>query len=151
MLPVLKFSKYSHLTHFVVDILSVWGWWHDSWYWPPLWSFLSFGEASFRRETLHPYLQGLKENRSLETCLICPLAAHRNGSTGLNTRNSMVRAPASTGGNRNTDRLIGPISSVTIFGQTLIIINDREIASQILEKNSAKHSSRPHLVFADEL
>lgn len=45
----------------------------------------------------------------------------------------------------------GPWSSVTVLGQTVVIINDRELAVQILEKNSAKHSSRPRLVFADEL
>ncbi|KAJ5793144.1 uncharacterized protein N7503_009122 [Penicillium pulvis] len=47
--------------------------------------------------------------------------------------------------------LYGPLSSVTVLGQTVVIINDRELAVQILEKNSAKHSSRPRLVFADEL
>ncbi|KAJ5648513.1 hypothetical protein N7490_004885 [Penicillium lividum] len=47
--------------------------------------------------------------------------------------------------------LYGPLSSVTALGQTLVIINDRQLAFQILEKNSAKHSSRPHLVFANEL
>ncbi|KAJ5680341.1 hypothetical protein N7536_011480 [Penicillium majusculum] len=47
--------------------------------------------------------------------------------------------------------LTGPISSVTVLGKTLIIINDRDLAFQILEKNSIKHSSRPHLVFAGEL
>ncbi|KAJ5980223.1 hypothetical protein N7481_007521 [Penicillium waksmanii] len=45
----------------------------------------------------------------------------------------------------------GPLSSVTVLGKTIIIINDRKLALQILEKNSAKHSSRPRLVFADEL
>ncbi|KAJ5154053.1 uncharacterized protein N7500_009492 [Penicillium coprophilum] len=47
--------------------------------------------------------------------------------------------------------LAGPISSVTVLGQTLIIVNDRDLAFQILEKNSIKHSSRPHLVFAHDL
>ncbi|OQD85241.1 hypothetical protein PENANT_c010G09088 [Penicillium antarcticum] len=47
--------------------------------------------------------------------------------------------------------LYGPISSITALGKTIIIINDRDLAFQILEKNSAKHSSRPRLVFADEL
>ncbi|KAJ5193031.1 hypothetical protein N7449_009173 [Penicillium cf. viridicatum] len=45
----------------------------------------------------------------------------------------------------------GPISSVNVLGKTLIIINDRDLEFQILEKNSIKHSSRPHLVFAGEL
>ncbi|KAJ5857675.1 hypothetical protein N7455_008569 [Penicillium solitum] len=44
--------------------------------------------------------------------------------------------------------LYGPISSVTVLGKTLIIINDRDLAFQILEKNSIKHSSRPHLVYS---
>jgi hypothetical protein len=47
--------------------------------------------------------------------------------------------------------LTGPLSSVTVFGSTMIIINDRDLAFQILEKNSAKHSSRPHLPFANDL
>ncbi|KAJ5421624.1 hypothetical protein N7491_010069 [Penicillium cf. griseofulvum] len=47
--------------------------------------------------------------------------------------------------------LYGPISSITVLGKTLIIVNDRDLAFQILEKNSAKHSSRPHLVFAHDL
>ncbi|KAJ5372095.1 hypothetical protein N7517_004101 [Penicillium concentricum] len=47
--------------------------------------------------------------------------------------------------------LYGPISSVTVLGRTLIIVNDRDLAFQILERNSAKHSSRPHLVFAHDL
>ncbi|KAK4869373.1 hypothetical protein LT330_006373 [Penicillium expansum] len=47
--------------------------------------------------------------------------------------------------------LYGPISSVTVLGKTPIIVNDRDLAFQILEKNSIKHSSRPHLIFAGEL
>lgn len=45
----------------------------------------------------------------------------------------------------------GPLSSITVFGGTIVIINERELAFQIVEKNSLKHSSRPRLVFADEL
>lgn len=44
----------------------------------------------------------------------------------------------------------GPLSSLMVVGQPLIIVNDRETAAQLFEK-SAKHSSRPHSVFADEL
>ncbi|KAJ5623805.1 hypothetical protein N7510_000114 [Penicillium lagena] len=47
--------------------------------------------------------------------------------------------------------LYGPLSSITIFGQTIIVINDRQLASRILDKNSAKHSSRPISIFANEL
>lgn len=39
----------------------------------------------------------------------------------------------------------------TFTNRLLIILNDRDLAFQILEKNSIKHSSRPHLVFAGEL
>ncbi|OJJ51826.1 hypothetical protein ASPZODRAFT_2108113 [Penicilliopsis zonata CBS 506.65] len=47
--------------------------------------------------------------------------------------------------------LYGPLSSVTVLGKTLIIINDRALAFQILEKNSATTSSRPRFTFANEL
>ena len=46
--------------------------------------------------------------------------------------------------------LTGPLSRLTVFGQPLIIVNDRETAAQLFEK-SAKHSSKPDSVFADEL
>ncbi|KAF7595511.1 hypothetical protein BBP40_005847 [Aspergillus hancockii] len=45
--------------------------------------------------------------------------------------------------------LYGRISSVTIFGQTLIILNDPQLATEILDKRSALHSSRPHLPIAE--
>ncbi|KAI1826532.1 putative cytochrome P450 oxidoreductase OrdA-like protein [Xylaria intraflava] len=48
-------------------------------------------------------------------------------------------------------KLYGPISSVTVWGQTIIIINDARIAIELLEKRSVKYSSRPQLVFAGEL
>ncbi|EPS45068.1 hypothetical protein H072_1058 [Dactylellina haptotyla CBS 200.50] len=47
--------------------------------------------------------------------------------------------------------LYGPISSITIFGQTIIVIHDREIVSELLEKRSAKFSERPHMRFASDL
>jgi hypothetical protein len=47
--------------------------------------------------------------------------------------------------------LYGPISSITIFGQTLIIVNDAQIAFELLDKRSAIHSSRPRMVFAGEM
>lgn len=46
--------------------------------------------------------------------------------------------------------LTGPLSRLMVFGQPLIIVNDRETAAQLFEK-SAKHSSKPDSVFADEL
>lgn len=47
--------------------------------------------------------------------------------------------------------LYGPISSVTIMGQTMIIIQDRQAAHEIMNKMSLKTSSRPKAVFAYEL
>jgi len=46
--------------------------------------------------------------------------------------------------------LYGPISSLKIFGTTLILFNDKQYASDILDKESAKTSSRPESVFAYE-
>ncbi|PWY65710.1 cytochrome P450 [Aspergillus heteromorphus CBS 117.55] len=37
----------------------------------------------------------------------------------------------------------GPISSVNVFGETLIIVNDAQIAVELLEKRSANYSERP--------
>ena len=43
----------------------------------------------------------------------------------------------------------GPISSVTVFGQTLIILNEARLAIELMEKRSAIHSSRPTAEFID--
>lgn len=45
----------------------------------------------------------------------------------------------------------GPISCVTLFGQTMIIIHDRDAAHDLFEKNSTKTSGRPQLHFASKL
>ena len=45
----------------------------------------------------------------------------------------------------------GPISSVEVFGSTMIIVNDREVAVDLLDKRSAIYSSRPALTFGGEL
>ncbi|KAB8248624.1 cytochrome P450 [Aspergillus flavus] len=47
--------------------------------------------------------------------------------------------------------LYGPISSVSMFGQTIVILNDRQAAFDLMEKRSAIYSSRPRLVFAAEI
>jgi hypothetical protein len=47
--------------------------------------------------------------------------------------------------------LYGPISSVTVLGQTFIIMNDPEIAFELLRDRSAIHSSRPNQVFGGEM
>ncbi|THC93361.1 hypothetical protein EYZ11_007153 [Aspergillus tanneri] len=44
-----------------------------------------------------------------------------------------------------------PISSITIFSQTFIVLNSHRLAVELLGKRSAKYSSRPHLEFAKEL
>ncbi|KAI9375047.1 cytochrome P450 [Aspergillus egyptiacus] len=45
----------------------------------------------------------------------------------------------------------GPISSVTVLGQTIVVINDSRVAFDLLEKRSSLYSSRPNMVFAGEL
>ncbi|KAL2844159.1 cytochrome P450 [Aspergillus pseudoustus] len=47
--------------------------------------------------------------------------------------------------------LYGPISSITIFGQTIVILNDSRIAFDLLEKRSNIYSSRPKMIFASEM
>ncbi|KAF2425530.1 cytochrome P450 [Tothia fuscella] len=47
--------------------------------------------------------------------------------------------------------LYGPISSITVLGQTIIIINDRMLAFELLDKRASKTSSRPHSVFAVDM
>jgi hypothetical protein len=49
------------------------------------------------------------------------------------------------------DRCSGPISSITVLGQTIVILNDANVALELLGKRSAIYSSRPNLVFASEL
>ncbi|KIW18489.1 hypothetical protein PV08_02777 [Exophiala spinifera] len=47
--------------------------------------------------------------------------------------------------------LYGPVSSVSVMGQTMVILNDAQAAIELLEKRSAIYSSRPRLVFAFEM
>ncbi|KAH8682197.1 cytochrome P450 [Xylariales sp. PMI_506] len=47
--------------------------------------------------------------------------------------------------------LYGPISSVTAFGQTIIILHDLDMTVELLEKRSVNFSSRPHMVFASDM
>ncbi|KAF2024274.1 cytochrome P450 [Setomelanomma holmii] len=47
--------------------------------------------------------------------------------------------------------LYGPISSITVLGQTFVIINDAELALRLLRDRSASYSARPHMVFASEM
>ncbi|KAM4065683.1 cytochrome p450 [Hirsutella rhossiliensis] len=45
----------------------------------------------------------------------------------------------------------GLISSVTVMGQTLVIIHDKQAAHHLMEKNSIKTSARPQFEFASKL
>ncbi|XXG99338.1 hypothetical protein Hte_005675 [Hypoxylon texense] len=47
--------------------------------------------------------------------------------------------------------LYGPISSLTVMGQTIVVLNDAEIARELLEKRSVIYSSRPTQVFAGQI
>lgn len=47
--------------------------------------------------------------------------------------------------------LYGPISSITVLGQTMIILHDKQAAYDIMSNMSLKASSRPKSVFAYEL
>ncbi|TQV91100.1 cytochrome p450 oxidoreductase [Cordyceps javanica] len=42
----------------------------------------------------------------------------------------------------------GPISSITVLGQTMIILHDKQAALDVLEKAASKSSSRPRYTFA---
>ncbi|RDA84352.1 hypothetical protein CP532_2595 [Ophiocordyceps camponoti-leonardi (nom. inval.)] len=45
----------------------------------------------------------------------------------------------------------GPVSSITAWGQTAVILHDRQAANEILEKTSKKSSGRPYLEMAHRL
>jgi hypothetical protein len=47
--------------------------------------------------------------------------------------------------------LYGPISSVTLQGQTIVIIHDEHLAAQLLSDRSNIHSGRPRMKFAYDL
>jgi hypothetical protein len=47
--------------------------------------------------------------------------------------------------------LYGPISCVTVFGQTIVLVHDLEIATELLDRRGGKYSSRSRMVFAGEM
>jgi hypothetical protein len=51
---------------------------------------------------------------------------------------------------RHTD-LYGPISSITVLGQTYVLINDAQIALELLTNRAAIYSARPHMHFSSEM
>ena len=72
-------------------------------------------------------------SRSLEILLIFHHQAPPNGAIGLNKE------------------IYGPISSVTVLGQTIVLIHDREMVFELLDKRSVKFSSRPSMFFGSEM
>jgi hypothetical protein len=44
--------------------------------------------------------------------------------------------------------LYGEISSITVLGQTFIIINDAQLALELLRDRPQAHAARPHMVFS---
>ena len=50
-----------------------------------------------------------------------------------------------------SQRRSGPISSVTVLGKTIIIINDMKVAFELLDRRSQSYSDRPTLVFVGEM
>lgn len=47
--------------------------------------------------------------------------------------------------------LYGPLSCITVLGQTFIIIHDKAIAFELMEKRALKHSGRPKMQLATEM
>ncbi|KAI5118229.1 hypothetical protein M0805_000725 [Coniferiporia weirii] len=47
--------------------------------------------------------------------------------------------------------LYGPISSLSVFGTTIVILNDAQITLDFFEKRSAIYSDRPHFLFGGDL
>ena len=127
----------------------------------PLMRFSSFVDYSSQFVSLSSSLDGesilcllgLALFQLLETCLI--FLEVSNHGIGLNTRNYMVWSWL---GNKTTCRpttnvnaSLGPISSVSVFGTTYIIVNDMKIAFNLMEKRSSIYSSRPVCIFGGEM
>ncbi|KAK4545621.1 hypothetical protein LTR36_002574 [Oleoguttula mirabilis] len=45
----------------------------------------------------------------------------------------------------------GPLSSITVLGQTMVIIHDKEVAFELMEKRANKYSGRPKLKFGFDM
>jgi hypothetical protein len=45
----------------------------------------------------------------------------------------------------------GPLSSITVLGSTFVIVNDANIALELLRDRAVNYSSRPTMTFAGEL
>jgi hypothetical protein len=51
----------------------------------------------------------------------------------------------------NISNKYGPLSSITVFGQTIILIKDHDMVIELLEKRSNNYSERPHAFFSYEM
>ena len=94
----------------------------------------------FLTQTLHP---GPKQTYALPP-----------GPPGLPILGNLFDLPPTTGSQpeylhwlAHKDRY-GPISSVNVLGQTMVIIHDREIAGEVLERKAGVSAGRPGLKFA---
>lgn len=47
--------------------------------------------------------------------------------------------------------LYGPVSSITVLGQTFVIINDAKIALELLRDRPAAHADRPYMPFCSDM
>jgi hypothetical protein len=45
----------------------------------------------------------------------------------------------------------GPISSITVLGQTFVVVNDADVALELLRDRAAKYSGRPKMMFSGEM
>jgi hypothetical protein len=45
----------------------------------------------------------------------------------------------------------GPLSSVTVLGQTIVIIHDKRVAFELMEKRASKYSGRPNMKFGIDM
>jgi fumagillin biosynthesis cytochrome P450 monooxygenase len=45
----------------------------------------------------------------------------------------------------------GPISSVNVLGHTIIIMHDKSMAMELMEKRGSKHSGRAQMKFANDM
>jgi hypothetical protein len=45
----------------------------------------------------------------------------------------------------------GPLSSVTVLGQTIIIVHDKQIAFELMEKRASRYSGRPTMKFCFDM
>lgn len=45
----------------------------------------------------------------------------------------------------------GPLSSITVLGQTIIIVHDKRVALELMERRASRYSGRPVLKFASDM